>query len=201
MDPVLSWGPAEVCVEDFRERGCNDDSFDLESAVRLELEAGEFISILVDTFAEGTGGNYRLAIEAEQESLDCPYAELGSALGSPVDSGPVPFRLASGGGGDEDACYGGEPRIGFSWTAPHSGVFLFDTFGSSYDTVLSLRLECEGRLYNCNDDAGDGVQSSLSAELSEGQQLLVEVAAFGGNVYSEDGMRASYALNITAWQR
>ena len=65
-------------------------------------------------------------------------------------------------------------------TAPHDGRFTIDTFGSAYDTVLSVYAgTCDAlRPLVCNDDSA-GVQSQVSFAVTAGATYLVEVGQFG----------------------
>jgi hypothetical protein len=83
--------------------------------------------------------------------------------------------------------------ITFTWTAPSSGVFSFDTVGSDYDTTLTLH-EGGGCMNEvaCNDDT-DGVQSHLTYDVAEGDVLGVVLDAYNGNAIG------TYALNINQY--
>lgn len=77
---------------------------------------------------------------------------------------------------------GGSPDVWFVYTAPSTGEVSFDTFGSTYDTVLSLHTGCPGSTANqvqCNDD-WFGLQSRVVASLTAGQQIRVRVSGFNG---------------------
>jgi hypothetical protein len=209
------------CHLDYEVEECNDDSNgDLSSRLTFSCAEGLPLTIAVDAFDSGQGV-YRLSIASTQQApstdLDvCPVDDLGSALASSLATGTVRgrrFGTGSGGsggdfgtgggfGGDDETCYGGSPRLGFTWTAPHTGTFRFDTFGSNYDTVLVLRTECFGDVLTCNDDSGDDsggeLQSSVVADLTDGSRIVVEIAAYGGNVYGDGNGRGTYVLNISA---
>lgn len=75
------------------------------------------------------------------------------------------------------------PDVWFRYVAPVSGDVVFNTFGSAFDTVLSLHLECPGTVANemeCNDDAV-GVQSELTRDLAVGEEVLVRIGGFAGD--------------------
>ncbi|HZI11033.1 MAG TPA: hypothetical protein VE153_11640 [Myxococcus sp.] len=79
----------------------------------------------------------------------------------------------------------------YEWIAPVSGRYVFGTTSGSYDTVLHLRnLTCGGTQLACDDDAGPGTLSLLSADLTAGQAIAVIVDGYGG---SSSG---SYTLGI-----
>jgi hypothetical protein len=87
----------------------------------------------------------------------------------------------------------GAPEVTFGWTAPASGNYVFDTFGSDYDTVLALLDgSCTGDVLACNDDVFAGhFSSQVIVSLTGGQSIVavVEAAAASGS---------EYVLNIRA---
>jgi hypothetical protein len=137
-------------------------------------QAGLTGVIFVGTFV--TGGPVELNVRAVEETT-CPHGDLGHELGSPVAQGDVPEdgQVADG----DNACHGGPPRVTYQWQAPSDGTFVFDSRGSDYDTVLAVRRECFGEVLDCNDDTV-GVQSQVVLEMYEGQEVIVEIAMFGG---------------------
>ena len=77
----------------------------------------------------------------------------------------------------------------YRFTAPSAGGELFiNTFGSDYDTILSVYTGACGGLTSaaCNDDTG-GLQSEIIMGLAGGQTVYIMVssfnAPFGGNMY------------------
>jgi hypothetical protein len=83
---------------------------------------------------------------------------------------------------------GGSGEAAFSFTAPASGAYVFDTLTSSFDTVLSL-IDPGCFELGCNDDTMN-VTSQLTASLSAGQTVFIVVDGFGGS-------EGSYALHVT----
>lgn len=71
--------------------------------------------------------------------------------------------------------------VWFSYTADNYGGHVsFDTFGSAFDTVLSVHTACPGTTVDevaCNDDAF-GLQSATSFHASPGTTYYVRVAGF-----------------------
>ncbi len=122
-----------------------------------------------------------------RETPMCPTGDLGSAVGASVAAGSTvglpngfapPCITADGSG---EATY--------IWTAPTAGTFVFDTFGSDYDTTLYLLGDvCAGADLGCNDDSS-GLQSQLSVTLAAGQTVTIVVDGFGG-------AEGNYLLNI-----
>jgi hypothetical protein len=118
----------------------------------------------------------------------CPEHDLGPAFGLAVASGSTV-------GSDDDvepSCLElTGPDETFGWTAPASGRFAFDTFGSDYDTLLSLRSAgCGGAELDCADDIGAAIQSRVDATVVEGDRLVIAIDGYGGET-------GAFVLNIT----
>lgn len=104
-------------------------------------------------------------------SLRCADETLGAML-------PL-FASGTNAGRDDDhapACGGPKisPDVAFQFTAPFSALYEMHTFGSAFDTILSVRTACRGDTLACNDDAM-GLASQLFVELAAGQTVLVIV--------------------------
>jgi hypothetical protein len=69
----------------------------------------------------------------------------------------------------------------FGFTAPVTDYYVFDTFGASFDTVLSLYDRCNGAELACNDNAGALPQSEVVRKLREGERALVVVEGRAGD--------------------
>ena len=145
-------------------------------------------------------------------TLDACLATMvvGSGGMCPDDSGAVSTVGASvftgttvGAASDLDApdgCItvsggGGSPDHALRWTAPSAGTFVFDTLGSSFDTVLYLITSCTGEMMplGCNDDLSDtDLRSSVTATVTMGQELVVVVEGFDAS------SAGTYVVNINA---
>jgi hypothetical protein len=120
----------------------------------------------------------------------CPDGDLGSRLGLRVAMGTTvgapntftPSCRAFGTAGDR----------AFTWTAPVAGEYIFDTIGSAYDTVLTLRTSCTGPELPgmCNDDIPGSQASRLRTPLRAGTRILIVVDGFGSST-------GSFVLNVT----
>jgi hypothetical protein len=64
---------------------------------------------------------------------------------------------------DDPSCFGNEASVWYAYTPPVSTMITADTFGSDYDTTLSVYRGAQGSLTElaCNDDAGSGFQSQV----------------------------------------
>jgi hypothetical protein len=74
------------------------------------------------------------------------------------------------------------PGVWFRYVAPASGWAGADTFGSGFDTVLSVHTGCPGTIANqvaCSDDAW-GFASAVEFWMNTGQEVLIRVSGFGG---------------------
>jgi hypothetical protein len=86
-------------------------------------------------------------------------------------------------GNDFTASCGGEssPDQMLVWTAPITDYYVFDTFGSGFDTVLGLYAECAGQEFACSNNVGDLGQSEVVRKFLAGQQALVLVDGTTGD--------------------
>ncbi len=137
------------------------------------------------------------AIMALPGSDTCETAPLiafgsytGSLLGTTLDG-----STGCGGQGSGDVWY----RV----DSPSYLRFLVDTFGSDFDTVVSVHLECPGTTSNqiaCDDDTA-GLQSALLSEVSANQSVWIRISSFdgiGGQYQLNYGIGGSIAGTVTA---
>lgn len=131
----------------------------------------------------------------------CGATDLGSAVGAGVARGSTAGRATAldtaGCGQEMGAPRGGTraPEAVFRWVAPVSGRFTFDTAGSSYDTLLYVRLgACDGPDLGCNDDVnatGGDTSSRVSFTLTRGEAVSIVVDGYGANA-------GDFVLNIAS---
>jgi hypothetical protein len=108
----------------------------------------------------------------------CVTTDLASAMGFSVARGTT-----VGTGDDLMGSCGSStgPDLAFTWTAPISATYVFDTIDSVYDTVLYVRdVSCTGRELACDDDAAGMLQSRVMLDLRAGQVVVIVVDGFGG---------------------
>jgi len=67
----------------------------------------------------------------------------------------------------------GQGEVGFTFTAPADGDYVFDTQGSLFDTVLTV-LDAGCAELSCNDDT-NGAQSRVMVTLAAGESVMVVV--------------------------
>ncbi|MEM6926022.1 MAG: hypothetical protein AAF602_03760 [Myxococcota bacterium] len=140
--------------------------------------AGETVLVLVDGFDDSTfsNGPWQLTIAPVAPSQSCPAqittgpgTYFGNTVGQPDDNTPtcvIGYSAA------------GDTTVEF--TAPSAGTYTFDTFGTVFDTILSVLDSCGGASLACNDDAPTGytLQSEVSVTLAAGQTVIVVVDGY-----------------------
>ncbi len=139
-----------------------------------------------DKGATDTGGG-------DGSATICIDEDLGSDVAVPLAEATVDGDEYSG------TCDGTEfgdkaPDWGWTWTAPTTNGYTFDTQGSRFDTVLVIRDgDCTGEIMACNDDISfDNTASSVYVELYEGQTITIIVD--GVDVYQSGDV----TLNVYA---
>ncbi|RJO69017.1 MAG: M6 family metalloprotease domain-containing protein [Myxococcales bacterium] len=149
--------------------------------------------------SDGCGGSCG-ACEADEscnngqcvDAYYCVDADLGTGIGQALASGST----LNGGDDTQPTCAAanGAPDRGFAWTTPADGNYIFDTAGSSLDTVLyALAGDCAGSELACNDDS-IGLQSRIALYgLQLGQQVTLVVDGYG-SAYGD------FILNVSAVQ-
>jgi len=129
----------------------------------------------------------------------CPEGNIG------LDCSEVRTGSTAGQGNNSDGSCDGDGNcsndVAFTFTAPVTGTYNMNTFGSSYDTVLYVRTSCGGGQLACNDDSG-GLQSSVNVNLSAGQTVTIIVDGYSDNSFSFIGSTCSgsggnYRLTVT----
>lgn len=167
------------------ELACNDDFGGLQSQLQLDMGANQTVLVVVDGYSGGSGA-FVLNIAAPGAAFPCQDQDIGGAVGASVASGNT-------GVADDDL----DPSCGLGntldqairFTAPAAAQYTFDTFGSSYDTVLSVWSDCATET-SCNDDTG-GLQSQVILNLAQGQAVIVLVDGY-------NGATGNWVLNITS---
>jgi hypothetical protein len=149
--------------------------------------SGRFVGIVSEatnliefnTDANGsTLDTYVRALRPLNDNDDCGGAIiLTTGLSIPTDT----FGANDSGGTDCDSS-DVSPDMIFSYTATCTGEVSFNTFGSAYDTVLSVHSACpptDANAIVCNDDAlGFGLLSSVDLFAQQGQTYYVRLGGF-----------------------
>ncbi len=117
----------------------------------------------------------------------CAQANLGSALGDAVATGST---ATASDRYQPDCTTLTASDFSYAWTAPTTGTFVIDLNGSGYDTQMAVLDRCGGTELDCDDDAGDGLNSLVQMALTAGQQIIIVVDGHGS--------QGDYVLNIHA---
>ncbi|MBW2464191.1 MAG: hypothetical protein JRH11_21260 [Deltaproteobacteria bacterium] len=127
------------------------------------------------------------------DALDAFFAAIGECVrgsaGGCADltategTGVIARGNTVGAGNDFSAscAAGGDvaPDVAIAWTAPASGTYRFDTFGSAFDTQLLALVSCDGGApLGCNDDAGDRRTSEIELTVTAGDTIVLVVDGF-----------------------
>lgn len=154
--------------------GPDDGSFDGFSWSH-EWDAGRDTAASDDSDAGVWGGGGTPDAESGPACWD---EDLGSATGNAVGAGNQTE------GDNVYDCLGGTGReMVYRWLVPSSGSYTISTHGSASDTVLEVRVGCEGESLGCNDDSTMGLSSELRLELEVGTEMVIVADSF--SPYSE----------------
>jgi len=76
------------------------------------------------------------------------------------------------------------PNLWYAYTASCTGTLTVDTFGSSFDTMLSVHTgACDNlTVLDCNDDAAGGLQSEVVIDVFAGTVYRIEIGGFDSAV-------------------
>ncbi len=147
---------------DGTELGCNDDGDGHQSALSLALLSGQSVTIVVDGH-DATGGPFTLRVQGG--GLTCPLGTIAGPLPTTV-SADTTFLFD----GNAGSC-GGQagPDASYTFTAPAAGTYSFNTFGSSFESIVYVQDGvCAGNQISC------GHQGAL-ATLAADQEVTVTV--------------------------
>ncbi len=142
--------------------------------VNRKLDATEARAAERPPTAAGNG----LAARSAPANDDCGAATsigLGTFTGSTLGATNDGTATCGSSGSSSD--------VWFHYAATEDGIVTFDTFDSTFDTVLSLHTACPatGTELGCSDDADGTLQSSLDLEMTAGEEVWVRLAGFGGD--------------------
>jgi hypothetical protein len=156
--------------------GADDDSgYGLSSLYNLNATAGETYPIAVDGFSSATGSiNLNIAPTAPPNDN---FANRFYLAGDYANATGSNVRATEEVG--EPSQSGATESVWWSWTAPNSGNYTFDTIGSGYDTYLSLftGFDVSSLTPLASDDDGAGYPASridLNVTAGETYQIAVD---------------------------
>jgi hypothetical protein len=182
FDTTLAVGQAWCGGEMF---ACNDDTDGVQSSVTVSARAGRSMLVVAEAYDEFTSGNLQLVVQSGEAFSETDDADLGSAVGSAVQTGVLSSASAS----IHHACADvtGASSV-VRWEAPSTGTWSFTTTGSDFDAALTVFGQCATAL-TCDDyRAGDG-QADARVLLAEGDIVHL---AIGG----VDGETGTWVLNV-----
>ena len=113
-----------------------------------------------------------------QSRFACVDVDLGSEVPLSIGQSTIdqPNEMTGSCGGDR------APEVTFLWTAPADGIYVFNTLGSDYDTLIYATVgACSGDELDCNDDAPGSVSSVMTIQAEAGAQIVLTVDGFGSN--------------------
>jgi hypothetical protein len=149
-----------------------------ERTLRMALEEGETVVVVAES-KTADDGRVQLRMNLVEGEIPPPKNCMPIVLGSEVpktlvgDTTKAKNTLTASCGAPET------PDLIYQFTAPESGRYDFDTFGSNFDTVLSvIENGCNGKELFCNDDSGSGEASAASIKLVKGETVLIAVDGF-----------------------
>ena len=171
-----------MAVDDTADTTAGDDDDDDDDSTS---DSGGTTTMGDDSTSTGGSESDSSSSDGGSDHIPCPADVIPTDMGLPV--------TVSGSSQQQDSEFGGTcggggaPDYTFEFTAPADGDYIFDTFQSTFDTVLYvLDGMCAGEELTCDDDGLTGTNQSLaSVSLTEGQTVTVVVDAFGlsgGNI-------------------
>lgn len=123
------------------------------------------------------------------EGSDC----TNPTIFGPGDTGSISGTTSNAGNDFTPSCVGSSAAddVVVEWTPLSDGSYTINTFGSTFDTVLSILDDCSDLAIElaCNDDA-QGTQSQIIVDASAGIPLFIVVDGFA----TQSG---NFTLNIT----
>jgi hypothetical protein len=133
-------------------------------------------------------------------NVDCVDIDLGSAVGEAVQTGSISEGQGSYGEcGQQGLSFmsdsGGElessgNEVLLSWTAPGSSTYTVYTYGSDYDTTLTVLDGCGGSSLDCDDDGGFDLDSVVTFSANAGQTYVIILDSYSSSDYG------NWTLNI-----
>ena len=158
--------------------GANDDGGgNLASLVNLNATAGTTYQIAVDGWSSRTGPiNLNIAPTAPPNDNFANRIALTGATANATGS-----NIRATGEVGEPTQSGATESVWWSWTAPTTGNYTFDTIGSGYDTYLSLFTGSNLpslALLAADDDGGGNWTSRITRSVTAGTTYQIAVDGY-----------------------
>ncbi|MCR9294280.1 MAG: S8 family serine peptidase [bacterium] len=158
----------------------NDDGGSgLQSVISTPVAAGTEYQIAVDGFQDETGDislNLGFIEDIDNDSF-ADRIDLGSVSSGSYNGNNMGYTGETG----EPEQNGDITSAWWSWTAPSNGTLTVDTFGSGFDTFLTLATGSTVdalSLVAQNDDGGSGLQSVITSPVLAGIEYQIAVDGF-----------------------
>jgi hypothetical protein len=166
------------------ELACNDDIDDSTTASEIEFRVTKGLTYYFEVTSWNGGSGGLLVLNSMPLDVPPVNDEIDSALGIPtlpytiqedtVDATEADYDPVHSCTGDWDL-----RTVWFWYTATFTGSLRMNTFGSEYDTVLSVYDGDTGYELACNDDAADDTfQSAISLNVTAGKTYWIEVSEY-----------------------
>lgn len=127
----------------------------------------------LDDGSAASGGSAGVEGGSDGGDRSCVQGVLAQTQTASTAAAADRFKLSCGSGS--------APDVAFEWTAPATDYYVFDTRGSSFDTVLAiLNGDCAGAELVCNNNAGSSPQSEAIVSLQKDQRVIVVVDGYLG---------------------
>ncbi|MCP4342407.1 MAG: hypothetical protein GY799_26900, partial [Desulfobulbaceae bacterium] len=174
-------------VDNLTEIACIDDDV---SGLIFQAQSLTRYYIAVDTRYNFTGTivlNWRKAVYPANDDF-ADAITLDGLSGQTNGSNVGDMDATKETGEPNHAGYTGGKSLWWTWTAPETDYFYFDTHGSNFDTLLAvytgLSIDSLTNVANNDDDGSDNRNSSLIFQAQSGVQYYIAVDGF--DIYSGD---------------
>jgi hypothetical protein len=184
---------------------CNDDTQGLQSQVQFDVLAGFTYYFMVGAFGGGPGGQLDFHVAPAPPTPGAP-ANDEFAAATAIGSLPFEDRIDTSHAttaDDDPFCSGRGASVWYAITPAEAQRIELNTFGSDYDTTLSVYTGAQGSLIQiaCNDDT-QGLQSRVRFAASAEVTYYVMVGSFadgpGGQlVFSAQQAPAALSIDVT----
>ena len=160
------------------EVACNDDFESLQSKVSFDAAAGVTAFLMVGTFFDSPGGSLVLSVDelVAAPNDDFDDATVITALPFTDDVSTTQATTAA----DDPDCFGMGHTVWYSFTPTAGMTVQADTFGSDYDTTLSVYTGTRGSLTQiaCNDNFAFSQSSRARFNATAGTTFFIMVGSF-----------------------
>jgi hypothetical protein len=182
--------------------GCEDDATEVDCAfaydswsgylpaeLQVAAYAGDTQVVVIDSYRETVPGAFDFTVAVDDTVMSYSSEDDLGAMTGTWDLGLTEDSYDGSCSG-----YDGALDIIVDWTAPADGCFTMDTFGSALsDSKLAIMSDgmCGASELSCNDDAGGGLLSEITVDVTEGMVYQIFAGA-----YSASTEGASVVLTI-----